>query len=736
MAVKKEERMRIDVQNRLIDVSKVTKLINRPDAILYDQRDGRIIDKDTEVKHFAIIFDLKENEYMKDAILPEKKRRKKKELSEDPEEAEKQLLDEQLKQELMMEDGSNLDIGTSDDGNDEIRLDDDRFQSLMAKELRIDPTKIMNLKHRGFFIVPIMAGMTEFRPVWWNDLKEANQYSLQLMDEPLFKLKESIFDENDPNWKHSSLVQINQALEGTEYEYRFCAKSIFHHTRNKHGILDLKTAVHTFINAKKTALKVENNIRSSLYTSLGHMVYHENKDVLAEEAGEDPKKFKIIKEIVKEYKALEEYVMEEKNPIGVISTKIIKYIKKESSPVPEKVSHYVEHLLKRFIKDSVIEDEEEFKLYKEKYDIRLIPSYITYCQIRVYIKYMQVAEDSEKVVKQLVQKHPLWKKYLVQFNFLNTTMAAYLLGYLNIDVAEHPSSFIRYCGMDQIIVRPEEGMTINDKHRIDALALLIKAYWDVVDHATLIRQETTEDNYNRFAPDALQTFKDYTVMDRLVKEYDFDAKLFYMGKMDKKIEDNLEKIMATYEYREIINRICRTIVIKRQVIDGVSTPIVHKRARNKNDVEINTYIDKHGWVRAKRGRGYNAELKGRLRGVWLQNNIKGGGGNKRPERIGYYVKMYYNYRSRLEQRPDIRARLESTEKGVRKPNLDSMASRYVIQRFLEDIWINWRIIEGLPLNGGTYEEGKLGRIHLQGRPQVLEKEYSTKESYKKENVPV
>ena len=156
----------------------------------------------------------------------------------------------------------------------------------------------------------------------------------------------------------------------------------------------------------------------------------------------------------------------------------------------------------------------------------------------------------------------------------------------------------------------------------------------------------------------------------------------------------------------MILRACNNSVID---IDNSGIPKIKKRARSMRDKEMTTYISKDGSIKTKNYLGYNTAIKGKLMGVLFGVFLK------QKDSSGY-AQLYREYRARLEQRPDIKASIEAGN----KLRVHNMARRYVIQEFLKDLWMAWRQIEGLPLNGGTYEEAKLGIIHRQGnRPELL-----------------
>jgi hypothetical protein len=70
-----------------------------------------------------------------------------------------------------------------------------------------------------------------------------------------------------------------------------------------------------------------------------------------------------------------------------------------------------------------------------------------------------------------------------------------------------------------------------------------------------------------------------------------------------------------------------------------------------------------------------------------------------------YKDSYYNYKNRLENHP---AHKEKT-----KLHRHRMAIRYMIKRFLVDLYLNWRRIEGLEVHD-EYSIGKLGMTHHTG----------------------
>lgn len=125
------------------------------------------------------------------------------------------------------------------------------------------------------------------------------------------------------------------------------------------------------------------------------------------------------------------------------------------------------------------------------------------------------------------------------------------------------------------------------------------------------------------------------------------------------------------------------------VLDSEGNMVTH--GRKMGDTEDYEYTDKNGNKAIKKGLTYNPKLKSKLIGVLASGMIKA----KDP----VYTKIYYDYKLRLENHPKHR------EKSAAHRN--NMALRYMIQKFLSNLWVYWRELEGLEVTL-PYEVDKLG----------------------------
>ena len=103
---------------------------------------------------------------------------------------------------------------------------------------------------------------------------------------------------------------------------------------------------------------------------------------------------------------------------------------------------------------------------------------------------------------------------------------------------------------------------------------------------------------------------------------------------------------------------------------------------------------KNGEIQTKKGITFNPFLKTKLTGV-LGSSFLRAGDNP-------YRTIYDDYKHRLENHP---AHKEKT-----KLHRHNMAIRYMIKRFLVDLYTEWRAIEGLPV-AMEYSEAKLNMKH-------------------------
>lgn len=115
--------------------------------------------------------------------------------------------------------------------------------------------------------------------------------------------------------------------------------------------------------------------------------------------------------------------------------------------------------------------------------------------------------------------------------------------------------------------------------------------------------------------------------------------------------------------------------------------------RKEHQVQV-AYKNTDGIDAMKNSITFNPFLKTKLTGVLGPSFVK--------QKGSYYREIYDNYKNRIANMP------AHEEKSLGHRN--NMAIRYVVKRFLVDLHIKWREIEGLPVSE-EYSIAKLGMVH-------------------------
>lgn len=127
------------------------------------------------------------------------------------------------------------------------------------------------------------------------------------------------------------------------------------------------------------------------------------------------------------------------------------------------------------------------------------------------------------------------------------------------------------------------------------------------------------------------------------------------------------------------------------------------RSNRKAHLVTREYIDKEGNTKTKLSITYNPFLKTKIMGVLAPIFIKLGKRiDKETGAITYkndYAPVFDNYKARIYNRNDGKYRTPI--------HIRNMAMRYMVKAFIQDLYKNWRRLEGLPVHP-TYAVGKLG----------------------------
>ena len=191
----------------------------------------------------------------------------------------------------------------------------------------------------------------------------------------------------------------------------------------------------------------------------------------------------------------------------------------------------------------------------------------------------------------------------------------------------------------------------------------------------------------------VSSFFKYAGLD-VVQDKTEDGEPIYLA-----LDDNKRKVKHVFDDK-YENGNAYVYIDTDEVYTGAVVTCTH--GRNKGDTEMLPYYvyengekvlatDDDGNIKLKRSITYNPKVKTKLVGVLSGCLIKA----KDP----YFTKIYYDMRFRYDN-----SEYHKDKSAVVK---NKMAIRYMIKEFLRAMWIEWRTLEGLPVDD-PYEVAKLG----------------------------
>ena len=137
------------------------------------------------------------------------------------------------------------------------------------------------------------------------------------------------------------------------------------------------------------------------------------------------------------------------------------------------------------------------------------------------------------------------------------------------------------------------------------------------------------------------------------------------------------------------------------------------RSRCKEHLVDVEYKDSDGEMQTKKGITFNPFLKSKLMGVLAGSFLK------QRKNGSKYAEIYYNYKNRYQNRPDLvdekktdkNGNITHWKDGKKKDlHIHNMAMRPAVKTFLADLYEVWRGLEGLEVHK-PYAEAKLGIVH-------------------------
>lgn len=581
---------------------------------------------------------------------------------------------------------------------------------VVARRRKITVYSEVQLNDNGWFLCPVYEGMDGLYPMMFRLLPKNKGYQMFMAKVPLVKFPEDMFtEENKADWNNNAMFMVDKFLQKTKV-YNIRTYSVYVHRKDSDLTSMIRKLISQFDTCQKSRIKQGNILVDEVLTTVGQNAYISNKENLSkkkkgsdEEVNDyDIKEIKIIDEVMKAYKKITDKANEKglKFPVTEPSFNNIR----KAIIVEEKKEE--EAMVNQYIKDHA--DEFESPLTEEdKEDIRIklhtlnsseyISTYVIYMSCAIYDTYIKNESMAERALGKVVKSHPLWTKVMADEKGLGTIIAARLIANIDIEGTNHPSSIIKYVGLDQVIVRPDhsDGVAMSEKELHDIICVLYKD-WQIINYNTTLEDmpELTKDTYDvKFKSDCLPTYDAYVVATKAFKDMEANK---IANIADILIIHPLMKDIVKYVWNNMI-------VMERMTADGPDY-VIQKRARNKSDKAITTYLNKNGQIELKGGLGYNAQMKSNVLQIIVNSFLK--------TKNETYVKIYEDAKNK--QRQQCIARGVDPEAPGIKIHIHKRAVRITGQRFLENYWIASRMALNLPLNGGTYYEGKIQGRHLHG----------------------
>lgn len=289
-----------------------------------------------------------------------------------------------------------------------MNLEEKDFEKLhvFAQLLKITNPSDIILASEGYYVVPLYAGQTEFKP-----LRIEAADTLVIDDEPIFTLPNSpLKEENKGMWSDYPCAIFQTVFDMLGITDWAC-DAAFNTNIIDDNISKLKTLTDFKEIIQKLRIKVGNTVVNNIFISLGKTQFDEMK----EEGGisNDTTKW-----LLKEYKKVTDYIIGE--------------LKKKN---PNKENYKI--------------NERAFNKYG---DSKIIPDFYMWKFLDILNSIEAIEDDVEKMVVSEVRKHDIWNRYLAGVKGCGEQSAAYLISILNPYKSRHPSGFLRYAGLD---VRPD-----------------------------------------------------------------------------------------------------------------------------------------------------------------------------------------------------------------------------------------------------------------------------------------
>ena len=304
----------------------------------------------------------------------------------------------------------------------------------------------------------------------------------------------------------------------------------------------------------------------------------------------------------------------------------------------------------------------------------LINNQIDLSLTRSYIDFIRMEKETLKDIRDELEQFDLWNLYLNNITGIGPSIAGGIISYLDIYKARYVSSFWKYTGLDALPFTDEPDneyrLILEEPWPVKGGTKNADRYFTYMDEERVAVIDNHEFTFRKGSKEVI-----CASIDGYENFFEDDYICIASGK-----RENAQRIIA------------KTDVPKPKGVFGEG------RGRKKHHLVQREYTDKDGKVSKKDGLSFNPRAKTLFVGIMPDVLLKQ---NKHYNGL-YWDKKNYYINDPKRRDPDTGEHL------LQDGHITMMARRYMAKMFLQNLWVAWKQIEGLPMERGPYHIEKLG----------------------------
>jgi hypothetical protein len=294
----------------------------------------------------------------------------------------------------------------------------------------------------------------------------------------------------------------------------------------------------------------------------------------------------------------------------------------------------------------------------------VISTFTELCLVAQYLEIEKSEDDHFKRLGMILSEYPIYTEFLSKVKGIGPSLAGVIVSEIDIEKSRHPSSLWAYAGLD------------------------VASKWEYVTHE-LLGATTKVDDMPEFPMP-----QEYARLPQAdgggpIEIDGFRYEIAYVTDCQPlqsilHIQKGAWSVKATYKFVDL-----------------------GARSRRKEHLVEREYTAADGTLKKRLSITFNPFLKTKLMGVMASSFLRAGNET--------YRKVYDDYKLRLQNHHKYGEVNDGKKDGegkivTSKARRNQMALRYMVKRFLVDLYVAWRKLEGLPVSL-EYAEAKLGIKH-------------------------